>query len=96
MPCNNEELYVAACDPEDPIDERQLFDFIPVSGDEVLIQAYEDDSRCMERSGRNITLEECNSTITQQRFFAVRGGFNSDRFELSQKRVSEYCVNQGT
>ena len=58
-----------------------------------MIQAYGDD-RCMERARRHVTMMPCNATIENQRWFAVRGGFNERRFELSQKRVYDYCLNQ--
>ena len=93
MPCNSTEMYVDKCsDRDDPVAE-QLWDFVPVSSDEVLIQAYDED-RCFERLKRNITLETCNATNARQRWFAVRGGFNEPRFELSQRPISKYCVRK--
>ena len=93
LPCNASETYVSRCsDPSDP-DPKQLFDFVPVSHDEVLIQAHNED-RCFHRVQRNVTLETCDATSHRQRWIAARGGFNEQRFELSQKRVSKWCLNQ--
>jgi hypothetical protein len=92
LPCDPDWIYLSECSPEHEPAANQLFDFIPVSSDEVLIQEYGQD-RCMERSRRNITLESCNATNDNQRWYAVRGGFNERRFEISQKRISDYCVN---
>ncbi|CAB9505692.1 expressed unknown protein [Seminavis robusta] len=91
--CNFDELYIDKCSPPDDPNPTQLFDFVPVSDDEVLIQAYNED-RCVHRFQRNITMETCDASNHRQRWFAVRGGFNEPKFELSQKRIFQYCLNQ--
>jgi len=93
--CEPDQLYMARCDREDP---RQRFKFQPVSSDEVLIAAYnhrtnEDENRCMYLDARQIFLKECDEKVHNQRFFAVRGGFNERRFELSSKTQPDRCVN---
>jgi Cytolethal distending toxin A/C domain len=90
IPCSTTELFVNQCNLEDP---RQRFNFIPVSSDEVLIKAFQED-RCFQRDERHITMETCNEALHTQRWYALRGGFNERRFELSQKTSSTWCVNQ--
>lgn len=70
-----------------------MFDFVPVSSDEVLIQAYGED-RCLSRLRRNITMQPCNATNPRQHWFAPGGGFNEPKFELSQNLLPKYCVSQ--
>ena len=53
-------------------------------------------SRCLERRNRFIWLRDCDKSRHEQRWFATRGGFNDAKFELSQKRMPQYCVSQGT
>jgi len=91
MPCNETELYVDKCSDQSNPEQTQKWDFVPVSEDEVLIQAYNED-RCMERMQRNITMQSCDATNARQRWFAVGGGFNEARFEISQKLAKNYCV----
>jgi len=83
-------MYVEACDLADP---RQRFEFLPVSSDEVLIRAWGED-RCFARDNYEILLDSCREELHTQRWWAVRGGFNSARFELSQKTLPDRCVNQ--
>ena len=90
IPCDPSELYMEDCEAED---YRQRFDFVPVSSDEVMIQAYQED-RCFQRNDRRIALAPCDATLHTQRWFSIRGGFNERRFELSQKTLADECVNQ--
>jgi hypothetical protein len=86
--CEPDEMYIERCDERD---ERQLFDFVPVSVDEVLIKVHGQD-RCFERDDRLVKLKGCNQHVHTQRFFAVRGGFNQPRFEIGQKTMMGYCL----
>ncbi|CAB9500538.1 chromosome segregation ATPase-like protein [Seminavis robusta] len=90
MDCDPKELYVGGCSRENP---RQRFRFLPVSSDEVLVEAFHE-GRCLQRTNLRITLETCDETLHTQRWFSIRGGFNERRFELSQKTQSQRCVNQ--
>ena len=96
--CAPTELYVNECDRRDP---RQHWKFIPVSSDEVMIQAMRHnqqpphlEDRCFHRDTRKILLQPCNERLHNQRWFAIRGGFNKERFELSTKTLPDRCVNQ--
>jgi hypothetical protein len=93
--CEPNELYINKCDH---LDERQRFSFVPVSSDEVLIQAAritgELEDRCFTRENRKINLQSCNQALHTQRWFSIRGGFNQARFELSQKTLMDHCVSQ--
>ena len=86
------------CNRRDP---RQHWKFIPVSSDEVMIQAMRHnqeppflEDRCFHRDTRKIVLEPCDERLHNQRWFAARGGFNEERFELSTKTMADRCVNQ--
>ena len=92
-PCNETEIFVDRCSPPEDPDPKQLFEFIPVSDDEVLIAAY-GENRCFERLRQNVTLQPCNGKLGRQRWWAIRGGFNERRFEISQKLVPTNCLNQ--
>ena len=62
------------------------FQFIPVGGegsDRFLIQAAAENTKCLERVGRDVYLEECNPSDTDQRWYAPRGSVASNKFELS-------------
>lgn len=87
--CNPKHIYTEKCSK----DSNQLFVFDFVNEDEALIKVY-GQNRCMERSGLEINLEPCNSDKSEQRFFAIKGGFDEYRFEISQKTALRYCVNQ--
>ena len=88
-------MYINQCNENDV---RQRFSFVPVSSDEVLIQAARMDGeledRCFHRENRKIKLQPCNQALHNQRWFSIRGGFNEARFELSQKTLADHCVSQ--
>jgi len=88
-PCNPDHVYAATCND----DEKQQWEFVAVNDSEMLIKAKGED-RCMDRAGVNIVLRPCNPDNHYQRFFAIRGGFNEYRFEISQKTATRYCMNQ--
>ena len=89
LPCNPDHVYTATCNDDD----RQEWVFEYVNDSEALIKVPGED-RCMMRSGVNIVLRPCNSGNHLQRFFAIRGGFEEYRFEISQKTATRYCLNQ--
>lgn len=96
--CNNNQIYVAKCVTGEP---RQWFTFVnagtsmyqgnPV--EEVLIKLGDtQSSRCFERDEREIWLEFCDPSNPRQRWFALNGGFNEYRFELSQVNYDHQCI----
>ena len=89
MPCNPDHVYTAKCND----DKRQEWVFEYVNDSEAIIKVDGED-RCLHRSGVNIVLRPCNSGNKYQRFFAIRGGFDEYRFEISQKSATRYCLNQ--
>lgn len=89
LPCRSDHIYIAKCMK----DSRQDWVFEYVNDSEVIIKADGQD-QCLHRSGINIVLRSCNSGNKYQRFFAIRGGFDEYRFELSQKTATRYCLNQ--
>jgi hypothetical protein len=69
------------------------FRFIQHSGGEIQIQ--EDSSElCFQRSGRDISLQRCNSGNSNQRWVATSGGFGGRRFQISPKGRRGDCVTQ--
>ena len=87
--CNPDHVYTAQCND----DERQQWVFEYVNDSEVLIKA-KGENRCLYRQGTDIYLQACNPGNSDQRFFAIRGGFSDYRFEISQKSATRYCLNQ--
>ncbi|CAB9527248.1 expressed unknown protein [Seminavis robusta] len=88
-PCNPYHVYTARCNNDD----RQQWQFELVNDSEVLIKAY-GLNYCLQRVGVEIEMRICNSGLVTQRFFAIRGGFNEYRFEISMKTSTRYCFNQ--
>jgi len=89
LPCNPEHVYITKCND----DQRQKWVMEYVNDDEALIRVNGQD-RCMHRSDVHIVLRPCDSGNKLQRFFAIRGGFDEYRFEISQKSATRYCLNQ--
>lgn len=72
----------------------QEFNFIPVSIDEVMITVNGQD-RCIQRTSiRTIELRRCDAENDNQKWYAVDGGFNEEKFELGQKGAPGLCVSQ--
>lgn len=89
LSCNPEHTYTAKCNN----DERQEWQFEYVNDSEAIIKV-PGENRCMMRQGIEIVLRPCNSANHLQRFFAIRGGLEDYRFELSQKTATRFCLNQ--
>jgi hypothetical protein len=70
----------------------QFFDFVALDNAEVLIKLYNTTDLCLQRDGREIFIAECNAQLDYQRWFAVTGGFDQYRFELSQRTDESLCV----
>lgn len=87
--CVSTETYVTRCRNND----RQQWQFEYVNNDEALIRAA-GTNRCLERSGWDINLVQCDASNSRQHFYAVRGGFNQDRFEIGQKSMRDFCMSQ--
>ena len=89
--CDQDQVYVGKC-----IDDEQMwFTFANAtdSGNNVtekLIMT--GDGRCFQRKEREITLEKCNPNNAQQRWFALNGDFNGEKFEISQLGYTDQCV----
>lgn len=89
LKCNPDHVYTAKCSNDD----RQEWIFEYVNDSEALIKV-PDENRCLMRQGVNLELRPCNSANHLQRFFAIRGGFEEYRFEISQKTATRFCLNQ--
>ena len=89
LPCNPEHVYTAKCND----DVRQQWQFEMVDENEALIKAAGTD-QCFQREGVMIELHTCNSALDTQRFFAIRGGFDEYRFEVSQITATRFCLDQ--
>jgi len=93
--CIKEEVYMAKC-IEEP---RQWFTFVDVAvvsknldpgKREVLIRTA--DGRCFERDQRKVYLERCDASNALQRWFALNGDLDGEKFELSQVDFTHQCV----
>lgn len=88
--CRSDQMYMAKCNS----DVRQKFSFLKVSNGEALIRVGNGKNLCFERDDREIFLRTCDSGNERQRWFSPVGSFDGPRFELSQRRLSSYCMTQ--
>jgi len=92
LTCAQDHVYVGKC-----IEAPQMwFTFVNVASprnglDERLIMTG-DGKRCFERKDRLLLLKPCNPYSTQQRWYALNGGFNESKFEISQLGYSSQCI----
>ena len=91
-PCYSDNMYISRCRGR----ANQHFVFIPLdSGDngEVMIKPGDGGNRCWARSDDIVTLEDCDESKEDQRWFAPKGGFFNDvKFQLSQHSFDSQCV----
>ena len=93
LECSPDEVYMGICIDNDP---RQWWTFVDLGSEysnnndepEVLIQTAGDGPpRCLVRESSDIFLDAiCDPENEKQRFFALRGDLDGDRFELGQRR----------
>jgi hypothetical protein len=87
--CYPDRVYVTKCGDSD----GQDWQFVLVGDDETLIKSSSSDN-CLERSGTDVKLRDCDKDVPGQRFFAPNGSLDGYRFELSQRSVPGLCLNQ--
>ena len=86
---NGEKLYIETCGGS-----SQYFNFVYLnSSGEVQIKL-DGQNLCLERTSKDIRLYSCDENDPKQRWFAKRGDFDGDKFEISQRTYSDYCITQ--
>jgi hypothetical protein len=94
MECRNgdcdsgDKLYIYKCS-----ESSQSFDFVLVNNDEALIKL-SGTGLCLERNNKDIRIKSCNAGNSKHRWFAKVGAFDQNRFEISQKTFSSFCITQ--
>jgi hypothetical protein len=72
---------------------NQRYDFVFVNSDDALIRL-KGQSLCLERASFDIYLRQCDKNKRAQQWFAKQGDFRGDRFEISPRGLTSYCVTQ--
>jgi hypothetical protein len=94
MKCRNDgcdlgdKIYVYECS-----EISQTFDFVYVNSVEVLIKLYGTEL-CLERNNKDIFIKTCNEDNSKHKWFAKVGAFRQNRFEISQKKFTRFCITQ--
>lgn len=94
MECRNgscdegDKTYISKCGKK-----NQRYDFVFVNSDDVLIRLNGKDL-CFERKSFDIFLRKCDSKKQDQLWYAQKGDFRGDRFEISPRGLSSHCITQ--
>lgn len=84
-----DKTYISKCGRS----KSERYDFVFVKGDYALIQV-NGKNLCFERKSKSIYLRKCDKNKNDQLWFAKKGDFGGDRFEISPRGLTDFCVTQ--